>query len=201
MAFDLHPIICTWDVVTTCIPVTIFFPLGVWLCNQRKQRYKWPDLSAGLWLTKFPDVQPLQLLVFSSLGQKKSKAIWCRGGGISTISDIYTVIAIKVCSNQSLQLSKQCDNVSRKTVSTHYNVLPEKLIECSYLRTSSGLPLFFDKTTPRLHLLCKVGWLVQESRQKGVRMLISMSSRTNKREIVYISTLQVNQPYEQWTQL
>ena len=28
MAFDLHPIICTWDVVTTCIPVTVFFPLS-----------------------------------------------------------------------------------------------------------------------------------------------------------------------------
>jgi len=24
MAFDLDPIICTWDVVTTCIPVTSF---------------------------------------------------------------------------------------------------------------------------------------------------------------------------------
>ena len=25
MAFNLHPIICTWDSVTTCIPVTVFF--------------------------------------------------------------------------------------------------------------------------------------------------------------------------------
>ena len=38
MAFDLHPIICTWDVVTTCIPVTVFFPLGVWLCSKQKQK-------------------------------------------------------------------------------------------------------------------------------------------------------------------
>ena len=29
MAFDPHPILnCTWDVVTTCIPVTVFFPLS-----------------------------------------------------------------------------------------------------------------------------------------------------------------------------
>ena len=33
MAFHLHLIICTWDAVTTCTPVTIFFPLGVWLCS------------------------------------------------------------------------------------------------------------------------------------------------------------------------
>ena len=26
MACNLHPIICTWDAVTTCTPVTIFFP-------------------------------------------------------------------------------------------------------------------------------------------------------------------------------
>ena len=29
MAFDPHPILnCTWDVVTTCIPVIVFFPLS-----------------------------------------------------------------------------------------------------------------------------------------------------------------------------
>ena len=28
MACHLHPIICTWDAVTTCTPVTVFFPLG-----------------------------------------------------------------------------------------------------------------------------------------------------------------------------
>ena len=31
MAFDLHPIIYTWDVVT--IPVTVLFSLGVRLCS------------------------------------------------------------------------------------------------------------------------------------------------------------------------
>ena len=29
MVFHLHPILCTWDAVTTCTPVTIFFPHGV----------------------------------------------------------------------------------------------------------------------------------------------------------------------------
>ena len=38
MAFDLHPIICTWDVVTTCIPVTVFFPLGMRLCSNKKKK-------------------------------------------------------------------------------------------------------------------------------------------------------------------
>ena len=39
MDFDLHPINCTWDVVTTCIPGTVFFPLGVRLCsNNRKKK-------------------------------------------------------------------------------------------------------------------------------------------------------------------
>ena len=27
------PIVCNWDVVTSCSSVTIFFPLGVWLCS------------------------------------------------------------------------------------------------------------------------------------------------------------------------
>ena len=35
MAFDLHPIICTWNVVSTWIPVTVFFPLGVWLGSKK----------------------------------------------------------------------------------------------------------------------------------------------------------------------
>ena len=29
MACHLHPILCTWDAVTTCTPVTVFLPLGV----------------------------------------------------------------------------------------------------------------------------------------------------------------------------
>ena len=29
MACHLHPILCNWDAVTTCTPVTVFFPLGV----------------------------------------------------------------------------------------------------------------------------------------------------------------------------
>ena len=41
MAFDLHPIICTcMDVVTTCIPVTVFFPLWVWLCSKHQHEVK-----------------------------------------------------------------------------------------------------------------------------------------------------------------
>ena len=34
-ACHLHPILCTWDAVITCTPVTIFFPLGVWLCSKK----------------------------------------------------------------------------------------------------------------------------------------------------------------------
>ena len=36
----LHPILCTWDAVTTCSPVTVFFPLGVWLCSKKKRVLK-----------------------------------------------------------------------------------------------------------------------------------------------------------------
>ena len=36
------PDTCTWDAVTTCTPVTIFFPLGLRLCSERKKDYeKW----------------------------------------------------------------------------------------------------------------------------------------------------------------
>ena len=28
-ACHLHPILCTWDALITCTPVTVFFPLGV----------------------------------------------------------------------------------------------------------------------------------------------------------------------------
>ena len=38
MAFDMHLILCTWDVVTTCIPVTVFFPLGVQLCAKEEKK-------------------------------------------------------------------------------------------------------------------------------------------------------------------
>ena len=30
------PLPCTWDAVTTCTLVTVFFPLGVWLCLGKK---------------------------------------------------------------------------------------------------------------------------------------------------------------------
>ena len=36
MACHLHPILCTWDAVITCTPVTVFFPLGVRLCSKKK---------------------------------------------------------------------------------------------------------------------------------------------------------------------
>ena len=35
MACHLHPIICTWEAVTSCTPVTIFFPLR--LCSKKKK--------------------------------------------------------------------------------------------------------------------------------------------------------------------
>ena len=35
MACHLHLILCTWDAVTTCTPVTVFFPLGVQLCLEK----------------------------------------------------------------------------------------------------------------------------------------------------------------------
>ena len=41
MACHLHPILCTWDVVITCTPVTVFFPLGVWLCSDKKKSTNW----------------------------------------------------------------------------------------------------------------------------------------------------------------
>ena len=34
MACHLHPILCTWDAVVTCTPVTVLFPLGVWKKRQ-----------------------------------------------------------------------------------------------------------------------------------------------------------------------
>ena len=40
MACHLHPILCTWNAVTTCTPVTIFFPLEVQLCSKKKARKK-----------------------------------------------------------------------------------------------------------------------------------------------------------------
>ena len=38
MAFDLHLIICTWNVVTTCISVTVFFLLRVWWWSKIKRK-------------------------------------------------------------------------------------------------------------------------------------------------------------------
>ena len=37
MAFDLHTIICTWDVVTTCIPVKFPFHLGCGYAQKKKK--------------------------------------------------------------------------------------------------------------------------------------------------------------------
>ena len=31
IAYHLHPILCTWDAVTACTPVTLSFPLGVFM--------------------------------------------------------------------------------------------------------------------------------------------------------------------------
>ena len=39
MAFHLHLILCTLDTVTICTPVTLFFPLVVWLCLKKIQSY------------------------------------------------------------------------------------------------------------------------------------------------------------------
>ena len=33
-------ILCTWDAVTTCTPVIVFFPLGMWLCLKKQQKDK-----------------------------------------------------------------------------------------------------------------------------------------------------------------
>ena len=38
MACHLHPILCSWDAVITCTPVTVFFQLGVQLCSQEKMK-------------------------------------------------------------------------------------------------------------------------------------------------------------------
>ena len=38
MAYHLHLILCTSDAVTTCTPVTLFFPLGVQLCSKKKKK-------------------------------------------------------------------------------------------------------------------------------------------------------------------
>ena len=37
-ACHLHSILCIWDAVTTCTPVTNFFPLGVQLCSNQKKK-------------------------------------------------------------------------------------------------------------------------------------------------------------------
>ena len=39
-ACHLHLILCSWDAVITCTPVTVFFPLGVWLCSKKKKEKK-----------------------------------------------------------------------------------------------------------------------------------------------------------------
>ena len=50
MAYHLYPILCIWDVVTTYTPVTVFFPLWVWLCSNppppQKAQKKW------IWIIK-----------------------------------------------------------------------------------------------------------------------------------------------------
>ena len=40
MAYHLHPILCTWNAVVTCTPVTVFFPLRVRLCSKKKKTKK-----------------------------------------------------------------------------------------------------------------------------------------------------------------
>ena len=40
LSYDGVMILCTWDVVITCTPVTVFFPLGVWLCSKKKPTNK-----------------------------------------------------------------------------------------------------------------------------------------------------------------
>ena len=42
-ACHLHTILCTWDAATTspaCTPVSVFFPLGVWLCIKKNCLFK-----------------------------------------------------------------------------------------------------------------------------------------------------------------
>ena len=52
MACHLHPILCTWDAcaVTTYTPVTVFFPLGVWLCLKNELNGLSRDRSVCPWL-------------------------------------------------------------------------------------------------------------------------------------------------------
>ena len=51
MACYLHPIICTWDVVITCTPVTVFFPLGGSYARKNSQIYKqWTVEDSQNWL-------------------------------------------------------------------------------------------------------------------------------------------------------
>ena len=66
-ACHLHPILCAWDAIITCIPVTIFFPLGVRLCS-KKQKNK---------TKKNKKQKPRALLDFTSLDQKPViKFVW-----------------------------------------------------------------------------------------------------------------------------
>ena len=42
-ACHLHLILCTWDALITCTPVTVFFPLGVRLrCSKQQKKRKYP---------------------------------------------------------------------------------------------------------------------------------------------------------------
>jgi len=61
MAFDLHLIICTWDVVTTCIPVTVFFPLGVWF-NLEKEKKKKEKKGRTVFPGPNPNPNPIPLV-------------------------------------------------------------------------------------------------------------------------------------------
>ena len=55
-ACHLHTILCAWDAVITCTPVTVFFPLGVRLYDARKKKKKKEGASGqSLYLIRFID--------------------------------------------------------------------------------------------------------------------------------------------------
>ena len=59
-ACHLHLILCAWDAVITCTPVTVFFSLEVELCSTKKENLKDVVLTRGM----------------------KSALLWWRGGRV-----------------------------------------------------------------------------------------------------------------------
>ena len=57
MACHLHPIICTWDAVTTCTPVTIFFPTWGVVMLEKKIPPPPPPQKKKKTLIKLPQKQ------------------------------------------------------------------------------------------------------------------------------------------------